>query len=119
MLRTIFSDWRLILALPVAILLRYVLDAAMTGGIDVSALEDDAPAVVEDRGGYQGNRGDGSFHPSVYKRDDEPGVLDWLFSPLSIAAMGGGLIFAVGAVGAYRIWQAAEDEDAEDEAPSR
>lgn len=111
LMRHVFSDWRLLLAFPVAIGLRLVMDAALMGELGLDAPRGEVVHDSRARGYGGGTRGDGVFRRSDYVRESPgPGLTDWLLSPLTAAALGGGLIFAVGAVGAYRIWQDAEVE---------
>ncbi|MEN0068509.1 MAG: hypothetical protein AAGA48_40690 [Myxococcota bacterium] len=103
--RHIWSDWRLILALPVAIGLRYAVEAAFVNELGI---RDDhlVPSSTEER----------LFHDGAYRGFAEAPASAWTHwtpSPLSVALAGGGMVFALGGFVALRMWQAAEAESAD------
>ncbi|MEM6927623.1 MAG: hypothetical protein AAF602_11880 [Myxococcota bacterium] len=130
--RTVWSDWRLLLAVPVAIALRFIIDDALFGDLEdqLEAEMGDVP-VLEVDGGYIDYGDDGyGYVPEPSPREPERLFPDhayrpestsissgsgWSLDALSVALAGGGLVFALGGFMAYRIWREAEAEDASED----
>ncbi len=133
--RHVWSDWRLLLAIPVAIGLRWVMDDALFGEFEekMEAELQAQPALeMDDRFGEYGfddrfdpvpsptrrPREERLFEDHSYKRERDLPALTSSgppLDPLAVALAGGGLVFALGAFFAFRMLR---EDDTDEEPPA-
>lgn len=108
--RHVWSDWRLLLALPVAIGLRFIMDSAMIDHIEGTT--GDALTVPESTPVEERLFDDHAYRPSrgVPSASSASSWSEFIFSPFTLAAAGGGIVFALGALVALRMWNETDED---------